>query len=111
MRPPLFVDGDDGLLIFQSAGKLAASLEPEDVRAGVYGAVFDWEGHRLELSAVEERRRGLGAAPLVVVDEPEDPELDAEGLRELLDRALGAMGEVESLDELRRLALERFGLS
>lgn len=110
MKPPLFVDGDDKLLVFPSAGKLAADAEPDDVRNGVYGPVFDWDGRRLELELVDERRRGFGAGPLVVVEES-DEEPDAEGLRELLDRSLELMGEVDSLDELRRQALERYGFA
>jgi hypothetical protein len=107
MKAPLFVDGDAGLLLFRTAEKLAASAEPDDVTSGAYGAAFDWDGRRLELDVVTERRRGFGGAPLVVV-ELADEEPDVEGLKELLDRALGLMGEEDSLDELRRRAVAAF---
>jgi hypothetical protein len=110
MKAPLFVDGDDGLLLFRTAEKLAAVADPTDVESGAYGAVFDWDGRRLELDVVRERRRGFGAAPLVLV-ELTDEEPDVEGLKELLDRSLGLMGEVDELDVLRRDALARFGVS
>jgi hypothetical protein len=110
VKAPLFVDADDGLQLFRTAEKLAALADPDDVQSGAYGAVFDWEGRRLELDVVAERRRGFGAAPLVVVEETgEEP--DVEGLKELLDRSLGLMGEVDELDVLRRDALARFGVS
>jgi hypothetical protein len=46
-----------------------------------------------------------------VVVELADEEPDVEGLKELLDRSLGLMGEVDELDVLRRDALARFGVS
>jgi hypothetical protein len=110
MKAPLFVDADAGLLLFPTAEKLAVSADPADVESGAYGPVFDWEGRRLELDVVVERRRGFGGSPLVVVEES-DEEPDVEGLKELLDRSLGLMGEVDELDVLRRDALARFGVS
>jgi hypothetical protein len=109
VNEPVFVEADEGLLLFRSAEKLAVTAEPGDVECGAYGPAFDWDGRRLELDVVHERRRGLGGAPLVVV-ELLDEEPDVEGLKELLDRALGLGGEVEELEVLRRNALVRFGV-
>jgi hypothetical protein len=108
---PVFVDADEGLLLFRSAEKLAVTADPDDVQSGAYGAAFDWDGRRLDLEVVRERRSGLGGAPVVVVGLADgEREPDVEGLKELLDRALGLMGEVDELTVLRRDALVRFGV-
>jgi hypothetical protein len=109
VNAPVFVDADEGLLLFRSAEKLAVTADPDDVQSGAYGAAFDWDGRRLDLDVVRERRRGLGGAPLVVVGLA-DEEPDVEGLKELLDRSLGLMGQVDELAVLRRDALVRFGV-
>ena len=112
MNAPIFVGMDDEpLVIFRTASKVTVYAEAIDVENGVYGPVFDWDGYRLELDIVRERRRGwFRGGDQVVMRELDDPP-DPDGLAELLDRALELMGEVDSLDELRRRALEKFGFT
>ncbi len=94
-HPPLLVWESGDLHTFQSVTEAESSLEPPDVRNGIYRG-FDGEGRLLILTVTARRKKLLGiisvSHELVSVDLAEESPNHREELKGILQRFLRAAG-------------------
>lgn len=109
MKAPIFIDGDGGLLIFNTVEDAVNYIEPTDVENYEYNAAYDSEGRllnlRLEESFVSRRRRSfLGglieitpSTPLISIESAESNPTHQEELKNLLIGFLMKTGVQEEI--------------
>jgi hypothetical protein len=60
IRPPIIIDAQGALLVFNSLGRAQRELAPLDVREGRYPVAYDSEGRLLRIEVRMRERRILG---------------------------------------------------
>jgi hypothetical protein len=97
---PIFVGCDGDLVICTSVARAEAGVEPPDVNRS---CAWDVMGRKFRFRAINNTR--------VEIVDTDEPEVDVEGLKQLLLRSLTHIGEAcgseMSLRELVMLALKR----
>ena len=111
MKTPIIIVGDADVQVFPTLELAESAIEPPDVKTGDFAA-YDSEGRLLELTVVENARRGIFRVDLVRIVERPDSEFRVEELRAALVAFLHAVGKGDtatssaSLNELVNRTIE-----